>query len=227
MIGSYEQMSVATYEVLAHAVAEGAEDVALVAILAGMSEEELMRMPLTEYRKLRDIASFLFIEPLPRSAAKHYKIGPFTCGYCTEERKLTTAQYIDFKELVSRGSTMAQLLSVFLVPEGHEYGEGYDVAELQQAISENLCVLDAFALQAVFMDRLGRLTRSTLTSLVKMACKMEGVTMKQRLFLRKRLRLARRSLKNGAGCVRLMQSRSLPVRLGLRFTDSLLQSSSR
>ncbi|MBQ0153943.1 MAG: hypothetical protein KBS70_04060, partial [Bacteroidales bacterium] len=143
MITSYDNLPVSKYEAIQATVKENGDDLAIVAILAGKTEDELLNMPLTEYEKLRDGAAFLYYEPQPHKVAKSYKIGYFELIPCTDERKLTTAQYIDFKELIKTEYTMPQILSVFLVPKGKAYNEGYDVLEVQAAIGAELSILDA------------------------------------------------------------------------------------
>ena len=48
--------------------------------------------------------------------------------------KLTTAQYIDFQSY-SKDSDYSKMLSVFLVPKGKKYGEGYDALEVINDVS--------------------------------------------------------------------------------------------
>ncbi|MBQ0154842.1 MAG: hypothetical protein KBS70_08725, partial [Bacteroidales bacterium] len=116
--------------------------------------------------------------------------------------------------------TMPQILSVFLVPKGKAYNEGYDVLEVQAAIGAELSILDAIALQSVFQTRLVELMLATLTSTAKTARKMQNRT-KRKAAIRT-IRQVRRSVRNGAGLDRSMLLRSLPVALGKRFIAEML-----
>lgn len=220
MITSYDTLPVGKYEAIQAIIKEAdSSDLAIVAVLAGKTEDELLNMPLTQYEQLRDAASFLYFEPKPHKVVKSYKVRGFELIPCTDERKLTTAQYIDFKELIKTEYTLAQILSVFLVPAGKQYNEGYDVLEVQDAISAELSILDAIALQSVFQTRLVELMLATLTSSAKIARMMQNRT--KRRTARKIIRQARRSVRNGAGCDRLMLLRSLPVALGMRYIAAM------
>jgi uncharacterized membrane protein YoaT (DUF817 family) len=45
--------------------------------------------------------------------------------------KLTTAQYLDFQSY-AKSEDYSQMLSVFLIPKGKKYNDGYDMFEAQQ-----------------------------------------------------------------------------------------------
>ena len=48
---------------------------------------------------------------------------------------------------------LPELVSVFLIPEGHKYNTGYDIIELQDDIRNTLCVADASSLLAFFLRK--------------------------------------------------------------------------
>lgn len=196
-------------------------DLQIVALLSGKTADELLSLPLAEYAQLRDDASFLYNEPKAHKVQNEYTLGGWVLCPTDDLRKLTTAQYVDYKEYVKQEKVSpAQLLSVLLVPKDKKYNEGYDIVELQGAL-EWMCILDVFALVDFFTQRLRTLMLASLTSSAKMASKLPRA---QRKEMRKKILAARLSLLAGAGCGKLMLSRSLPVKLGLRYTDYLLSS---
>jgi len=173
MIDSYDKLTLAAWAQLAALEKRDFEDdisrqVAVLAILAGKSEREILNLPLPEYTALVPKADFLFAEPKPSAIAarglRTLKLEGWTLIPTTDIRKLTTAQYIDFQTMLSAGATVEQLLSCFLVPEGCTYCEGYDVAEVHALLARALTVPDALALKAFFLRKFSRSMRSILTS---------------------------------------------------------------
>lgn len=155
MIDNYNQVSVGLYAKLV-ALAEGGRDEAdleAVALLSGKSTDELLQMPIPEYTVLRAKAAFLYYEPTKHPLRDAYQCGPYKLVLVKDERKLTTAQYCDFQEYSKQeGDHLPEMLSVFLIPEGCTYNEGYDILDVQAAIRDNLCFLDAYAVADFFRD---------------------------------------------------------------------------
>ena len=199
-------------------------DLQIVALLSGKTADELLALPLGEYAKLRDDAAFLYNEPKAHKVQKEYALGGWVLCPTDDLRKLTTAQYVDYKEYIKQEKvTPSHLLSVLLVPKGMKYNEGYDVVELQGAL-EWMCILGVFALVDFFTQRLRNLMLASLTSSARMASKIADRT--ERRKMRRKIMAARLSLLAGGGFGKLTLSRNLPVKLGLRYTDYLLSSSS-
>ena len=48
---------------------------------------------------------------------------------------ITTAQYVDFTNH-SKSDDIAKMLSVFMIPEGHKYNDGYDIMEVINDIND-------------------------------------------------------------------------------------------
>ena len=143
---------------------------ATLALLSGMTEKAVLDLPIADYTALVRKASFIY-HPMPRipRAARSYKAGAFTLRAQTDLRKITAAQYIDFKTFAPEGDArLVELLSVILIPDGCSYNDGYDIAEVQDAIRENISVEQAVSLAAFFLTRFAALIRSTRTSLSRL-----------------------------------------------------------
>lgn len=140
------------------------KQVAAIAKLSEMTEDEVLAMPLPDYAEAVRKASFLANEcqDLPK-VAKHYKVAGWTLTPVQDLTKLTAAQYIDAQTYMAKGEeAMAEILSVALVPEGHKYNDGYDIVALQADIRDNLSVADTLALCAFFLAKLANLMADTL-----------------------------------------------------------------
>lgn len=137
--------------------------VAVVAALTGKTEREVLDAPIAESSEWFAAASFLEHDAdVPKRIADAYHLGEWELIPTTDLRKITTAQYIDFQAFAPGGEkTLPQLLSVFLVPKGRAYNDGYDVGAVQQAIRDQLTVSDVMALQAFFLTKYAGLIRTS------------------------------------------------------------------
>lgn len=137
--------------------------VAVVAALTGKTEREVLDAPIAESSEWFAAASFLEHDAdVPKRIADAYQLGEWELIPTTDLRKITTAQYIDFQAFAPGGEkTLPQLLSVFLVPKGRAYNDGYDVAPVQQAIRDQLPVSDVLALSAFFLTKYARLIKTS------------------------------------------------------------------
>jgi len=148
------------------------KQVGTIALLTNLTERQVLNLPLAEYGVLARKAEFLGVVPerIPR-AANSYKAGPFTLRPALDLRKITAAQYIDFQGFIQQGEkALVELLSVALVPKGAQYNDGsYDIAEVQDAIRNEISVEQALSLASFFVTRLARLIRSSRISLSRLA----------------------------------------------------------
>lgn len=181
MIDNYADLPLGVYqEIEAISREEGTEDidkqVRIVALLSGMSEKDLLALPIADYSALAAKTIFLS-QPIPDGVrvAKSYICGPFTLIPTDDLAKITTAQYIDFQALAPKpDENFVQLLSVFLVPKGCKYNDGYDPKDVQNSIREGLSVQDAITLTGYFFGLWASLMRDTLNSSEKLARKIRN-----------------------------------------------------
>ena len=110
-------------------------------------------------------------QPIPKMKVKDvYKLGKNRYRLNKKLQDFTVAQFIDWRNMINEGGTesdnYANLLSVFLIPEGvKEYNEGYDIDSVRNDINEHLSIADAMALSAFFLTfRKALLIRSLLYS---------------------------------------------------------------
>ena len=171
MIQNYDALSVGKYEAIMRVQRDYGDDdtngrnLAILSILSDLSTDELLDMKVPKFRELMDRASFLRRPLRPAPVLKAYTLGNVTLRPVTDIRKMTTAQYIDFQTFAKASEgRIAELLSCFLLPDGHRYNTGYDIAEVQKAIREFLPVTAGQGLLAFFLKTSQRSMLSTLRS---------------------------------------------------------------
>ena len=170
MIQNYDALTVGKFEALQRALREHDADInrrnlAVLAILTDKSEDELLDLPVPKFRALMDKASFLRRPLRPAAVRKTYTLGDMTLRPVADIQKMTTAQYIDFQTLAEQPEEpTAQLVSCFLIPEGHRYSTDYDMAEVHRVIRDFLPIAEARGLLAFFFETSRRSMLRTLYS---------------------------------------------------------------
>lgn len=176
MIDNYEALDLGRYMKIDRILRTPAEEidkqVQIVAILADMTEKDVLLMPLADYTALAMRAAFLGGKCEHKEAdGEPISIGGMTLIPTKDFTKITTAQYVDFQTFAKDfPSTLPELLSCFLVPEGKAYNDGYEVADVQKAVRE-ITLPVALGLTAFFFKRYNASIVDSLTSLEKMAKK--------------------------------------------------------
>ncbi len=129
------------------------KQVQILSILTGVAEEEILHLPIQDYKELVVKSGFLDPENINyHPVAKKYILGKFELIPCRDFRKIETCQYIDFQTYApDLDKYLVEFLSVILVPKGHRYNEGYDILEVQQAIREEMSVSDGVSLAGFFL----------------------------------------------------------------------------
>lgn len=184
MITSYKELPLGRYMDIVAAV-EKTEDplqrqVAVVALLGGISEDEVLDLPVAEYKAMLVAGAFIE-QPCPErlmKVADTYRLGKYELIPTKDFRKITTAQYVDYLSFIkdTKGveQNAAQILSVFLIPKGCKYNEGYDIAEVQRAIRDTMSVADALALTAFFLRRYVKSIKASLGFSRRLLQRMKG-----------------------------------------------------
>ena len=102
MITDYNHLSIGKYLEIHKIAKEEMTDidkqVAMIAILSDMSEDEVLNLPILEYKDRAQKARFLETPiDVPKKVASSYNLNGWELIPITDIRKLTTAQYIDFQ----------------------------------------------------------------------------------------------------------------------------------
>lgn len=151
--------------------------VRIISILSGLSEEEVLHLPLGEYKEMSRKAAFLSGHDLKGTrVAEQYRIGKLTLVPVSDWRKIETAQYIDFQSFLSAGMDehIVDILSCLLIPKGHRYNDGYDMDAVKDAVREGMSIAEGAALVAFFLNLFRALIADSLRY-----CKSAIATMKR------------------------------------------------
>lgn len=160
------------------------QQVKTIAILTDMSEEQVLALPIMEYKSLAAKTKFLEKEYDGKlQIAKSYEcLDGMTLIPVRDISKITAAQYVDFQTFSKEGDKYyVETLSTLLIPKGKKYNEGYDIADVHKAIKESLSVADVISLTAFFLTKWVKSIKDSQTYLEKVIKMIPNKTVRESL----------------------------------------------
>jgi len=88
--------------------------------------EEVLNLPLAEFSQKFSKLKFLTEEIPTQLSVKTVEVNGRKYYFDGLLGKISTAQYIDFQNY-NKLEDESKVYSVFFIPEGHQYGDGYDM----------------------------------------------------------------------------------------------------
>lgn len=145
---------------------EDEKNMMIAARLAGIDYKDFLQLGLSEVRRYMDNTEFLFNKPEPKKARKKYVLNNRKYRFIKDASEMTVAQYIDFQAIQADGfdKRPAEMLAIFVVPEGHEYNDGYD-KEQQIEDLMSMSITDALGVCNFFTKRFSTSINYILTAL--------------------------------------------------------------
>lgn len=154
-------------QILKSEIPESYRTVNVVALLSNQSIDEIENLPISTFIRLSKQLDFIHTDPKYKDIEKSYKINENIYNLRADIAEITTAQYIDYQNYMKEeNKDMCKLLSVWLIPEGHNYNDGYD---MQQVINDcgYLLLQDALGIAFFFKKQLAAYILITQQSLIQ------------------------------------------------------------
>lgn len=133
--------------------------VELASIITRRPIEDFEKMKLTEWSVVKDdILSFLSTD-IPKDVCTdrgiwqepYYNLNGTRYMVTTSRNKMTAAQYIDYTTYMAESKDdLVSLMSTILIPEGRDYGKGYDMERVKKDIGDHLPITRALGLGFFF-----------------------------------------------------------------------------
>lgn len=206
IIDNYRNLSIGKYlEILSLSQDESVDaleqQVKTISILTGLTEDDVLALPITKYKELAGKTKFLengYDGKL--QVAKSYGLGGMELIPVKDFAKITTAQYVDFQNLSKEGDQyLVETLSTLLIPKGKKYMDGYEIEDVRQAIRENLSVADVLSLSAFFLTKFVKSIKDFQTYSIKEIQKIPNREMRQKLMKQMQEAMEIHSKTNGDG----------------------------
>ena len=177
------------------------QQVKTISILTGMTEDDVLALPIMQYKELARKTKFLengYDGKL--QVAKSYGLAGMDLIPVKDFAKITTAQYIDFQNLSKEGDKyLVETLSTLLIPKGKKYMDGYEIEDVRQAIRENLSVADVLSLSAFFLTKFVKSIKDFQTYSIREIQKIPNREMREKLMKQMQEAMEIHSKTNGDG----------------------------
>lgn len=187
MIDSYDKLTIGKYRelmALDNDVDDVTKGINILSVLSDYTEEELYDMPLDDFSKLMAKTSFLQrnVEKTDwKKLGKQLVINGKKYDVIKEARKMTAGQYIDYREYTKDSEKFMDMLpfilTVFLIPSGMKYGNGYDTSELAQEFNDHLDIKTALSISDFFLHQS---KVSMMTSILSLKWMMKRMMKKEK-----------------------------------------------
>lgn len=167
MIKSWSELKVRDYQKIVNIselnCGDDEKNLRVAAILAEMEYEDFIQLPLADIPQYMDNCEFLKEKPIYRKPRKHYKINDKDFVLLKDSVEMTVAQYIDFQTISVEGFErhIAEMLAIFLVPEGHTYNDGYNNDDVIEDVLD-LNMEEAYNIASFFTKKCIRLYKRSL-----------------------------------------------------------------
>ena len=177
------------------------QQVKTISILTGLTEDDVLSLPILEYKELAGKTKFLEREYDGQlQVAKSYGLGGMELIPVKDFTKINTAQYVDFQTFSKEGDKyLVETLSTLMIPKGKKYNEGYEIAGVHKAIREHLSVADVLSLSAFFLGKWVKSIKDLQTYSIKEIQKIPNKEMREKLMKQMQEALEIHSKTNGDG----------------------------
>lgn len=121
------------------------KDIQVISVIEEIPESEIWDMSIPELQKRINKLKFLDKFELKKINPKKIVIEDETYCIQYDEKKMTVSQYVDWQTFVKMDFRQAidKMLSVFVIPEGKTYNNGYDIVEVQSKFRRSMSFADA------------------------------------------------------------------------------------
>lgn len=181
---SWEKITVNVFEKLNNAINDAEvtgnneidllnKQIAILSVLCDVDEDTIADLHTSEFSRLVNETNFLNETP-KKNVIDKITLNGKKYEIFLSISDMTMSQYIDFQTLFpKRDKEFKRILSIFVIPKGCNYNEGYDIEQVIKDIGEYMPITDANNIMFFFAMAYQSLTKVMLTSLVKEMKKMK------------------------------------------------------
>lgn len=150
----------------------------ILAVLAGVEVDVIEDLPIHKFSSLLPNIEFLHNDPPKCNHQDTYDINGRKYCLSANITDITTAQYIDYQSYMKEENPdLCKITSVFLIPDGHKYNDGYDMEQVWKDVGDMLYI-DVMAL-AFFLRKQYALYTMITTDFLSEAMKRKKVSKKE------------------------------------------------
>lgn len=113
----------------------GDETEKLISVMEVLLGEDVLGLPVSEFHKKAKEIEFVYKEVPSRSVPKTITVNNRKYKVDGLLGNITTSQYIDFTNYM-KAKDYTQMLTPFIIPDGHKYNDGYDMEQVVSDIGD-------------------------------------------------------------------------------------------
>ena len=154
-----------------------------IGLVSFIYDVDPLELEFTDFQRMVRELEFVATDVVPSEVKKEYILNGRKYTLQKAINHVSTAQYIDFNNYLKDGEIdekYADILSVFLIPEGMKYNDGYDIDEVRADINKYMCITDALGIFSYFFHYFVRFVQISLQYTKKRLKRMKSLTMEER-----------------------------------------------
>lgn len=166
---SFRDISISKFyelqDILQSDLTDDDKNIRLVSFFCDIPEDDVLEMNTTKFNECLVDIKQIFLE----QQDVKYKKPPKNIIICGEHyniysdvSKITVGQYLDFQNYSKEKNNFGKILSIFLIPSGKTYANGYDISKTVLDFEEHLDIITTKEICDFFILRLANLTNHTL-----------------------------------------------------------------
>lgn len=112
-----------------------------------------LELEFNDFQRMVRELEFIGTDVVPSEVKKEYTLNGRKYTLQKAINHVSTAQYMDFHNYLKEGEVdekYADIISVFLIPEGCRYNDGYDIEEVKEDINKYMSITDALGIFSYF-----------------------------------------------------------------------------
>ena len=141
--------------------------IAIAELLLGL---DVSNLPLSEFNKKMKELSFLKEEIPNNHIVRKVEINNRKYNIDALLGRVSTAQYVDFTNYLKEEDNITKVLSVFFIPNGHRYNDGYDMEQVikdMESLPVDIAISESFFFSRQFAEFIKIFQSSSIKNLEK------------------------------------------------------------
>lgn len=142
-----------------------------------------LELEFNDFQRMVRELEFVCTDVVPSEVKKEYTLNGRKYTLQKAINHVSTAQYMDFHNYLKDGETdekYADIISVFLIPEGMKYNDGYDIEEVKEEISKYMSITDALGIFSYFFHFFVRFVQISRRYTSRRLKKMKNLTREEK-----------------------------------------------
>lgn len=156
MVNQWDEVTISQFiefqQILEANISDTYKAVNLISVFTGEEVSYLEELPIVVYKKLYNQLDFISTNIPTIKYKNEYILNGNKYMVNADITGISTAQYIDYQAYSKEGN-LIDMMSLWLIPEGHSYGDGYDLKKVKKDISQ-MKLIDVRAVSFFFRVQL-------------------------------------------------------------------------